>query len=140
MAIRPDGQVIWIDYDEPHRVRPVEDDRERNLGLFQGSRRDPDLGFLVPPRPPDAVDCTDCKGTGRPAFPKGYEHLAEKVVCSCGGLGWLPVSSASPARPPGRILRTIRRWRRLFVALLGLVVTLSGPRQTGPPQDRSNRA
>jgi hypothetical protein len=25
MAIRPDGQIIWIDYDEPHRVQA--DDR-----------------------------------------------------------------------------------------------------------------
>src|SRR5690349_9375769 len=55
MALRPDGEVIWIDYDEPHQVRVVEDERERNLGLFQGSRRDPDLGFLAPPRPTDAI-------------------------------------------------------------------------------------
>jgi hypothetical protein len=118
MALRPDGELIWIDYDEPHQVRPVEDEPERNLGLFQGSRRDPDLRFLVPPRPPDALECPVCKGTGRLTFPEGHEHLAERVVCSCGGLGWLPPSSASPVRPPGRILGLIRRWRRLLVALL----------------------
>src|SRR4051812_20507913 len=55
MALRPDGEVIWIEYDEPHQVRPIEDERERNLGLFQGGRRDPDLGFLAPARPPDAI-------------------------------------------------------------------------------------
>ena len=90
MALRPDGQIIWIDYEEPHRVRLVEDERERNLGFFQGSRRDPDLGFLVPARPPDAIECPDCKGMGRLTFQKGYEQLAETIVCSCGGLGWLP--------------------------------------------------
>jgi hypothetical protein len=56
-AIRPDGEVIWIDYDEPHQIQPVADERVRNLGLFQGSRSDPDLRCLVPPRPPDAIDC-----------------------------------------------------------------------------------
>ena len=55
MALRPDGEVIWIDYDEPHRVRAVEDERERNVGLFQGSRRDPDLRCFVPPRSSDAT-------------------------------------------------------------------------------------
>jgi hypothetical protein len=100
MAIRPNGEIIWIDYDEPHQVLPVEDERVQNIGLFQGSRRDPDLRFLIPVRPPHARECPDCKGTGRFTFPEGHEHLAEKVVCSCGGLGWLPAPSASPVRPP----------------------------------------
>ena len=123
LALRPNGEVVWIDDDEPHQVRPVEDEQERNLGLFQGSRRDPDLRFLVPPRPPDAIECAVCKGTGRPAFPKDHQHLADKIICSCGGLGWLPAPSASPVRPTGHILGTIRRWRRLFVALLLFVLT-----------------
>src|SRR5689334_16672129 len=50
IALRPDGEVIRIEYDEPHEVKAVEDERERNIGLFQGSRRDPDLLFLVPAR------------------------------------------------------------------------------------------
>jgi hypothetical protein len=91
-AVRPNGQVIWIDYEEPHQVRAVEDERERNIGLFQGSRRDPDLRFLAPSRPTDAIECPDCRGTGRLTFPEGHEHLAERINCSCGGLGWLPVA------------------------------------------------
>jgi hypothetical protein len=122
MALRPDGEVIWIDYDEPHQVRPVEDERERNLGLFQGSRNDPDLQFLVPPRPSDAIECATCKGTGRLVFPEDHQHLAEKLICYCGGLGWLPASSPCPVRPPGRIRSTLRRWRRLLLALLLFVV------------------
>jgi len=123
MALRLDGEVLWIDYDEPYQVQPVEDERERNLGLFQGSRRDPDLGFLTPVRPPDAIECPDCRGTGRLTFPEEHQHLADKIICSCGGLGWLPAPSAGPVRPPVRILGTIRRWRRLFVALLLFVLT-----------------
>jgi hypothetical protein len=125
MALRPDGQIIWIDYDEPHQVRAVEDERERNIGLFKGSRRDPDLGFLAPVRPPDAIECPDCKGTGRLTFPAGQEHLAEKVVCSCGGVGWLPASSASSVRPPKSILSTVWRRRRLLGTMLMVVATLA---------------
>jgi acyl carrier protein len=99
MAIRPDGELVWIDEDLS-RVRLVEDERERTIGLFQGSLRDPDLGFLVPPRPADAVDCPDCRGTGRIPFPEGSEHLADLVICYCGGIGWLPASSGTSGRAP----------------------------------------
>ena len=95
MAIRPDGEVIWIDYDEPHQIRAVEEERVRNTGLFQGSLRHPDLQSLVPLRPPDAVECPHCRGTGRPTLRDGDEHLADRVVCYCGGLGWIPATSAT---------------------------------------------
>ena len=93
MAVRPDGEIIWIDYEEPHRVRLVEDERERNIGLFQGSLRHPDLGFLVPTRPDDAINCPECRGTGRISFPEVPERLADRIVCHCGGSGWLPSKS-----------------------------------------------
>jgi hypothetical protein len=121
MAIRPDGEVIWIDHDERHQIHAVDDELVRNIGLFQGSRRDLDLVFLAPARPPDAIECPDCRGTGRLILPEGHEHLADTLVCKCGGLGWLPASSASPVRPLGRSSVTIRR--RLLVALLLLVLT-----------------
>jgi hypothetical protein len=90
LAIRPDGELIWIDYDEPHRVRPVASEHERYLALFQGGRSDPDLQFLIPARPAGAVDCPDCKGTGRLTFPPGREDLADRCICTCGGNGWKP--------------------------------------------------
>jgi hypothetical protein len=89
LAIRPDGEVIYID-DESYEVRDVEDERVRNLAVFQGSRRDPDLRCLVPSRPPDGTDCPDCRGTGKLPFRGDRAHLAEVVICSCGGLGWVP--------------------------------------------------
>lgn len=113
MALRPDGEIIWVDYDEPHRVQAVEHERGRNLGLFQGSRRDPDLRCLVPPRPPDAIDCPDCGGTGRMPFPAGSEHLADRVVCSCGGIGWLPATSG-----PRKDRHSTRRWTVVRALLL----------------------
>jgi hypothetical protein len=90
MALRPEGEIIWIDYEEPHPVRPVEDERERNIGLFQGTLRHPDLSFLVPPRPADAIDCPHCQSTGKVSPPSGCEPSADRLVCYCGGNGWLP--------------------------------------------------
>jgi hypothetical protein len=95
MALRPDGQVVWVPYeDEPGDTELVQEERIRNLGLFQGVKNlHPDLDFLEPVRPPDAIDCSGCRGTGKLSFGPGYEHLSHTVLCSCGGLGWLPRSA-----------------------------------------------
>src|SRR5262249_36735571 len=69
LALRPDGQVVCIDYDEPEQARVVEDERERIIGLFRGGRNDPDLRWLIPERPFGAIDCPDCRGTGKLTFP-----------------------------------------------------------------------
>ena len=91
MALRWDCQIVWVPYDdEPGEIEIIPEERLRNLGLFQGTRLHPDLQFLLPPRPPDATDCPDCRGTGKLPFPESSKHLADKVICSCGGIGWLP--------------------------------------------------
>jgi hypothetical protein len=90
MALLPDGQIVWVPYDgEPGNVELVQEERDRNAGLFRGTKLHPELQFLLPTRPSDAIDCPDCQGTGRLKFPQKSEHLADKLVCSCGGLGWL---------------------------------------------------
>jgi hypothetical protein len=63
------------------------------MGLFQGTKLHPELQFLLLPKPSDAIECPDCRGTGKLTFPPGYEHLSEKVICYCGGLGWMPRNS-----------------------------------------------
>jgi hypothetical protein len=91
MALRLDGQIAWIPYDdEPGEVEVIKEERLRNLGLFRGIRLHPDLSFLMPSRPPNAIDCPDCRGTGKIAFPPSYKDLADSVLCYCGGIGWLP--------------------------------------------------
>ena len=93
MALSPGGQVVWVPYDdEPGDIEAVHDERLRNMGLFQGTKLHPELQFLLPLKPPDAIVCPDCQGTGRVIFPQGHEHLSEKVTCYCGGIGWLPHS------------------------------------------------
>lgn len=125
LAIRPDGEVIFID-DESYEVREVEDERVRNLGLFQGSRRDPDLRCLVPLRPTDASDCPDCHGAGKLPFRGDHAHLAEVVICSCGGLGWEPASPANPAGPPKETLPTTGQRRFLLRAAILVATTPLG--------------
>ena len=91
MALLPDGQIVWVPYDEePGDIEVVQEERVRNIGLFQATKLHPELQFLLPPKPPDAIECPDCRGTGKLKFPQGSEHLADKLVCFCGGLGWLP--------------------------------------------------
>jgi hypothetical protein len=91
MALRRDGQIVWVPYDdEPGDVEIVREERLRNLGLFQGTRLHRELYFLLPRRPPGAFDCPECRGTGK-VFAVGMsQNLADKLICSCGGIGWLP--------------------------------------------------
>jgi hypothetical protein len=90
MALHLDGQIVWVPYDdEPGEVEFIWEERLRNLGLFRGTKLHPDLQFLLPTRPQDAIDCPDCRGTGKIKLPPGSEDLADLVLCSCGGLGWL---------------------------------------------------
>ena len=97
MALLLDGQIVWIPYDnEPGDIEVVQEERVRNLGLFQATKLHPELQFLVPPKPPDAIDCPDCRGTGRLPFPPGSEHLAERLVCYCGG-HWLAATCQEAA-------------------------------------------
>jgi hypothetical protein len=91
MALTPGGQVAWVHYDdEPGEVETVHDERLRNIGLFQGTKLHPELQFLLPVKPSNAIECHDCRGTGRLSFPRGHRHLSEIVICYCGGIGWLP--------------------------------------------------
>ena len=96
MALRPDGHVVVVPYDdEPGPVQNVRDERMRHVGLFQGSKLHPELLFLAPRKPADAIECPDCRGTGKLAFGEGFEHFSERVICTCGGNGWLPRSAGS---------------------------------------------
>ena|SRR5215212_8707348 len=95
-AIRSDGEVISFSYEEPFDLKVEDDTRIRNIALFEGSKKYPELKALAPERPSNAVGCPHCKGAGTPggireyAKEKGKEHLLDVIVCYCGGLGWLP--------------------------------------------------
>jgi hypothetical protein len=93
MALRPDGQLVWVPYDdESGDTEVVRKESLRNLGLFQATRLHPDLQFPVPSKPPDALDCPACRGTGKQPFPEGSKLLFDKMICSYAAVGWLPHS------------------------------------------------
>jgi len=96
MALCPDGQVVWVPYDDERGpVEKVRDECTRNVGLFRGTKLHPELLFLAPKKPVDAIECPGCRGTGKIMFEQGYVQLSEKLVCTCGGSGWLPRSARS---------------------------------------------
>jgi hypothetical protein len=89
-----DGEVLAVLHDEKGaEPRKETDERLRNLALFQGSRRWPALGYLVPERTDESVTCESCESKGLAAVPT---HLQNKVVCWCGGLGWVPRTAPMP--------------------------------------------
>ena len=89
-AIRPDGEIISFPWDDPSDVQVENDVRMRNMALYQGSKEYPELSVLIPSRPPDALECPYCKGTGTVADLPADFKFREYIVCYCGGLGWLP--------------------------------------------------
>jgi hypothetical protein len=91
LGLRPDGVIVRVP-DGGGPVEEVYEERDRNAALCQGTKRHPGLGFLMPERPPGAVDCPHCGGRGKIPFPPPKEHLAEIVICYCGGVGWLAES------------------------------------------------
>jgi len=89
--LRGNGQV-WVRPDEHWddanaavaEWRPA-DEHERRASLVIASERMPELRSMLPTRPPNAVGCTRCSGSG---------WFIGKVVCpDCDGLGWI----AAPA-------------------------------------------
>jgi hypothetical protein len=100
LGLRPSGEVASFLWDEPQRLRTEGGERIRNLAYHQAALKYPGLALLVPRRPPDAVVCSYCGGSGRcGGLP---DRLADSVICFCGGLGWLPRSLAEPGVTPDR--------------------------------------
>ena len=77
-----DGRLFeWdLDFDE----REVTDPVRVRLALVVGSKAVPELTRLIPQRPRQAVDCTECQGTGR----TGLNGQVTWVCNACGGVGW----------------------------------------------------
>lgn len=92
-ALRSDGQVISFLWDVPMEVRVENDLRIRNIALFQGSKKYPELMALIPPKPSNAVECSGCDGTGieKTTAKMGFDNF----VCYCGGVGWIPPEAAN---------------------------------------------
>jgi len=91
LGIRADGTMVrWDHEDNPEIVHRLDDPYWSRRALALGARKFPELAELVPRRPPNAVRCDVCAGTGEV---RGASHL----ICGCGGLGWtIPGEQAEP--------------------------------------------
>jgi hypothetical protein len=83
VGVRPDGTFVGLGDDPDAAPAEMTSVRWRDLAVLIGAKRYPELRALIPPRPPDAVTCANCAGSG---------VIAElpTVTCACGGLGWIP--------------------------------------------------
>lgn len=93
------GDAYYAAHVDLHDLTPVEDPRERNWLLHAASQRHAELRHLAPVRRSGDFDCPDCGGTGRPRWLEGERHA--NILCTCGGVGWLPAGYVDPHRPPG---------------------------------------
>jgi hypothetical protein len=79
--LRPDGSFWRSDCDSGLPLEPLPQDLH-TMALVAGTKRYEWLKELLPPRPAAAVDCSDCRGSGR-LGPEGV------VFCRrCDALGW----------------------------------------------------
>lgn len=90
-GLRRDGSLTFVPWEPPFELQPV-DARMRHVALVQGAARYPELECLRPVRQSDDVVCPSCGGYGRPGV--DGKDISDKIVCECGGSGWLPAELA----------------------------------------------
>lgn len=83
--MRPDGTFWEVDDDFGLPLKQLEKDLHI-IALSIGARRHPWLAELLPRRPPNASDCSICKGSG--VFNNGAAYCAH-----CQALGWISPSA-----------------------------------------------
>ena len=87
LTIGVNGEIRSFLWDDILHGQIEFDPRIRNLALFQGSKKYPELKLLIE-KPEDACVCEFCNGSG--VAPGAIELDTGGIVCYCGGLGWVP--------------------------------------------------
>jgi hypothetical protein len=92
IGVRADASFVqWDHEDDPEAVRPLVDPYWQRMALCAGAKNYPELAALIPARPFDARTCEACAGTGT-------IEGAPRLMCQCGGLGWvIPGERAGPS-------------------------------------------
>lgn len=89
-----EGETVCFPYDKLDELEIIDEEPLH----FQGMRRrvyllaskEYGLEELMPERSKDAIECSDCKGTGRNPMNDTLGYEKERIGCKCFGLGWLP--------------------------------------------------
>ena len=87
-AIRPDGEIISFAWDDEKNFQVEQDRRTKNIALYEGSQKYPELSELLSARRSEDQDCPHCNGTG--SLPINAKLGVKNILCYCGGLGWIP--------------------------------------------------
>jgi hypothetical protein len=87
LTIGINGEIRSFLWDDSLHGQVEYDPRIRNIALFQGSKKYPELKVLIE-KPDDARVCEFCNGSG--IVPGTNELDTGGIVCYCGGLGWVP--------------------------------------------------
>jgi hypothetical protein len=88
LGLRTNGDVAGFGWEDvPPKLRIETDPRWRSLAYYKAWRRYPALASFAPTRPPHAIECPHCEGTGQPI---GFATDPEdRWSCYCSGVGWL---------------------------------------------------
>jgi hypothetical protein len=78
--------VLTLDHNGGAAPKPETSEKWRLIAVVSGAERYPELQCLIPARPPDALQCSACAGTGRLA-------LSNARCGECCGLGWRALHS-----------------------------------------------
>jgi hypothetical protein len=87
VVLSRNGDVVVIDTEDGHLPR-LATDQEQRLSLFRSIEKYPELLSFLPQRPPEAIQCSSCSGTGILAV-RFSDPALRHVVCRCGGSGWI---------------------------------------------------
>lgn len=74
------GRFYFVDTETDFQQKEIVDSRFIRFVLYEAGKRYPTLDSLKPTRPGNGVDCPYCPARS---------NLPERLVCYCGGLGWL---------------------------------------------------
>jgi hypothetical protein len=88
LTLLADGSVLFIDTENGEPPRSA-GESERRGALFRSIAEFPELLSLLPSRPPDAVTCPSCEGTGVVEVSLQNRTL-RNLLCACSGAGWVP--------------------------------------------------
>ena len=86
-SLNASGDIVAFPFNEIDQPGVEFDPRIRNVALFQGSKKYPELRDLIV-KPDDARVCSSCGGSG--IDPYAAKLNTDAIVCYCGGLGWVP--------------------------------------------------
>jgi hypothetical protein len=100
MAVDDHAKVWFVPHGTPWaKKEPVDEPEFQHAARAQAALRYPRVRAVQYDRPGDAEACPTCSGTGVPhQLPPSLRY---RVICQCGGSGWIPPGWSSDATSAG---------------------------------------